>query len=64
MNGDGTTREDLGLPEGDLGNDMRSQNGEEFVVRISRHLQTSLDMLKNNYWSVNSIFSEIFMHMI
>lgn len=37
MNDDGSTREDLRLPEGELAKDIRMKfdNEEEFMVRIS-----------------------------
>lgn len=64
MDDDGSMRYDLKLPDGDIGKDLLSklEAGEEVMVRLSRHLQTSLNMLKNLYWGLNSIFSVIYSH--
>lgn len=64
MDEDGTIKDDLKLPDNDLGSEIRAKYDadEEVVVRLFRHLQTLLNMLKNLYWGLNSIFSVIYAH--
>lgn len=64
MADDGSTREDLKVSDKDLCHDIvkKLEHGEDVVVRLSCHLQTSLNMLKNLYWGFKSIFSVIYAH--